>query len=158
MNGWKERIQRAFIGVHGDTRDEVQVRASKEMQAALEKPVEPPLQALRKHIEEQFEKVRQPHEVPPRVEKSPLELSEHRVYDERDQQTFEHRAQTLARHACNVVHTRHRSRLSHRQHWFVGDLNAPAPDVNRLYEEALRSLGYGTEVETEQQQKKGAAA
>jgi hypothetical protein len=55
MSGWRERIQQAFIAVHGDSRDGVQVRASRELAAEIEKPVEPRLELIRKRIGEQFE-------------------------------------------------------------------------------------------------------
>lgn len=59
MSGWKERIQRAFISVHGDTRDAVQVRASKEMMEALTTPVTPEVEkksALKSDEQHVFDK------------------------------------------------------------------------------------------------------
>ncbi len=55
----RELIAARFKDIHGDVRDEAQVRASREMLAEIEKPEGTPIDAIRKHVAEQFNKARQ---------------------------------------------------------------------------------------------------
>ena len=118
MSGWKERIQRAFISVHGDTRDAVQVRASKEMMEALTRPVVPA------------------------AEKPTPTLQEQQVFDERAKQAFEQRAQALAHCALRSTRLYTHQALRRGVHQCF-EVTAPVETAEELFRQGLKQLSEG---------------
>ena len=110
----RERIRQAFVNqVHGDVRDEAQVRASREMLAAI---TEPPAQV---------------------EQNDPLEVE--KVDAEHDERAFHVRSKYLSHAALRSVHiSSHRilRRGVHQCH----EVTAPVETAEELFRQALRHL------------------
>jgi hypothetical protein len=138
MSGWKERIQQAFIVVHNDVRNAEEVRASREMLAEIEKPVEPPLQDIRRHIEEQFNHARQTHATPVQVEQSsPLKIKTE--YGQQEERVFHTRARYFSHAALRSVHINPHWVLQRGVHQCFA-VEAPCESASELFEQALKQL------------------
>jgi len=110
----RERIRQAFVNqVHGDVRDEEQVRASREMIAAI---TEPPAQAEQNN--------------PVKAEK---------VDAEHDQQTFDVRSKYLSHAALRSVHINSHRVLPRGVHQCYV-VEAPTESATELFAQALRHL------------------
>jgi hypothetical protein len=139
--GWKERIQQAFIAVHGDKRDSEQVRASRQMVEELSQPVEPPLETVRKRIAGEFARVHDDlakclrEETKPAVEESRLLKTE---YGEQQERVFCTRAKYLSRAALRSGHVHYRTLRRDLHHCYVAE--APTETVAELFAQALRQL------------------
>jgi hypothetical protein len=139
----RERIRQAFVTqVHGDVRDEVQVRASREMLAEIEKPVGRPIEAIRKHVAEEFDKARQtpqPMTEPPAQVEQNNPVNTENEYAEHDERAFHVRSKCLSHAALRSVHiTSHRilRRGVHQCH----EVTAPVETAEELFRQALRHL------------------
>src|SRR5271165_2846102 len=92
----RELIAARFKDIHGDVRDEAQVRASREMLAEIEKPEGTPIDAIRKHVAEQFNKARRTATEPAQVEQNdPLKAEKEDA--EHDERAFDVRSKYLSR-------------------------------------------------------------
>ena len=111
----RERIRQAFVNqVHGDVRDEVQVRASREMLAAI---TEPPAQM---------------------EQDKPLKTEN--VDAEHEERAFHVRSKYLSHAALRSVHINsHRVLPRGVHHCYV--VEAPSESADELFEQALRQLG-----------------
>ena len=110
----RERIRQAFVNqVHGDVRDEVQVRASREMLAAI---TEPPAQV---------------------EQNNPLKTEN--VDAEHDEHAFHVRSKYLSHAALRSVHINSHRVLPPGVHrCYV--VEVPTESANELFEQALRQL------------------
>jgi hypothetical protein len=111
----RERIRQAFVNqVHGDVRDAEQVRASREMLAAI---AEPP---------EQVE------------QNNPLKAE--KVDAEHDERAFHARSKYLSDAALRSVHINSRRVLPRGVHQCYV-VETPTESASELFEQALRQLG-----------------
>jgi hypothetical protein len=111
----RERIRQAFVNqVHGDVRDEAQVRASQEMLAEI---TEPPAQAEQNNLR-----------------KKENSCGEH------DERTFHARSKGLAHAALLSVHINSQRMLPRGVHQCYV-VEAPSESANELFEQALKQLG-----------------
>jgi hypothetical protein len=111
----RERIRQAFVTqVHGDVRDEEQVRASREMLAAITKP-------------------------PAQVEQSNL-LKTKTEYSEQNEQAFHTRAQYFSHAALRSTQIRSHRVLPRGVHQCYV-VETPTESASELFEQALRQLG-----------------
>ena len=113
----RERIRQAFVNqVHGDVRDEAQVRASREMLADNRKP-KPPATAVEQN--------------------NPLKTEN--VDAEHEERAFHVRSKYLSHAALRSVHINSHRVLPRGVHQcFV--VEAPTESANELFEQALRQL------------------
>ncbi len=110
----RERIRQAFVNqVHGDVRDEVQVRASREMLAAI---TEPPAQVEQNN--------------PPNAEN---------VSAEHNERAFEVRSKYLSHAALRSVHINSHRVLPRGVHQCYV-VEAPTESADELIQQALRHL------------------
>lgn len=140
----RECIRQAFVTqVHGDVRDEEQVRASREMLAEIEKPVGRPIEAIRKHVTEQFDKARQTvqpiNERPAQAEENTT-LKTENAYAEHEERAFHVRSKHLSHAALRSVHINSHQVLPRGVHQCY-EVEAPIESANELFEQALRQLG-----------------
>jgi hypothetical protein len=139
----RERIRQAFVTqVHGDVRDEAQVRASREMIAEIEKPEGSPIDAIRKHVAEQFDNARQtaqPITEPPAQAEQNKPLKTENVYAEHDGRAFHVRSKYLSHAALRSVHINsHRVLPRGVNQCYV--VEAPTESASELFEQALRQM------------------
>ena len=139
----RERIRQAFVNqVHGDVRDEAQVRASREMLAEIEKPEGSPIDAIRKHVGEQFDKARQTAQAitePPAQVEQNNPLKTENVYAEHDERAFHVRSKYLSHAALRSVHINSHRVLPRGVHQCYV-VEAPTESANELFEQALRQM------------------
>jgi hypothetical protein len=110
----RERIRQAFVTqVHGDVRDEAQVRASREMLAAI---TEPPAQV---------------------EQNNPLKAE--KVDAERDERAFDVRAKYLSHAALRSVQFHSHAVLRRGVHQ-CHEVTAPVETAEELFRQALRHL------------------
>ena len=110
----QERIRQAFVNqVHGDVRDEEQVRASREMLAAI---TEPPAQAEQNNL-----------------------LKKENSCEEHDEHAFHVRSQYLSHAALRSVHINSHRVLPRGVHQCYV-VEAPTETVAELFAQALRQL------------------
>jgi hypothetical protein len=140
----RERIRQAFVNqVHGDVRDEAQVRASREMLAEIEKPVGRPIEAIRKHVTEEFDRARQtpqPITEPPAQVEQNNPLRTENVDAEHEERAFHARSKYLSHAALRSVHINSHRVLPRGVHQCYL-VEAPTESANELFEQALRQLG-----------------
>lgn len=138
----RELIAARFKDIHGDVRDEVQVRASREMLAEIEKPEGTPIDAIRKHVAEQFDKVRQTAqpitERPAQAEQNNQFKTEN-VYAEHEERAFYVRSKYLSHAALRSPHIRSDRTLPRGVHQCYV-VEAPTESAAELFEQALRQL------------------
>ena len=139
----RERIRQAFVDqVHGDVRDEEQVRASREMLAEIEKPEGSPINAIRKHVAEQFDKARQTPqpitELPEQGDQNSL-LNTKILYGEHEERTFHVRSKYLSHAALRSVHI-HSHRVLRRDLRECYLVETPTESATELFAQALRQL------------------
>jgi hypothetical protein len=139
----RERIRLAFVNqVHGDLRDEAQVRASREMIAEIEKPVGRPIEAIRKHFTEEFDKARQtpqPITEPPAQAAQNSPLKAENEYAEHDERAFHVRSNYLSHAALRSVHINSHQVLPRGVHQCYL-VEAPTESIGELFEQALKQL------------------
>jgi hypothetical protein len=111
----RERIRQAFVTqVHGDVRDEEQVRASREMLAAI---TEPPEQAEHDNL-----------------------LKKENLCGEHDERAFDVRSKYLSHAALRSVHINSHRVLPRGVHQCYV-VEAPTEGAAELFAQALRQLG-----------------
>ena len=110
----RERIRQAFVTqVHGDVRDEEQVRASREMLAAI---TEPPAQAEQNNL-----------------------LKKENSCGEHDERAFHARSKYLSHAALRAVHINSHRVLPRGVHQCYV-VEAPTESIGELFEQALKQL------------------
>ena len=139
----RERIRQAFVTqVHGDVRDEAQVRASREMLAEIEKPEGTPIDAIRKHVAEQFNKARQtpqPITEPPAQAEQNNPLKTENVDAEDEERAFHVRSKYLSHAALRSVQFHSHAALRRGVHQ-CHEVTAPLETAEELFRQALRHL------------------
>ena len=120
----RELIASRFKEVHGDVRDADQVRASQELVKSL---------ADAETVEVEL------------VETEEVGEPQPQEYTETEAAKFDQKAEILATVACNIIPAY--LRCPRQRHWWAGSIDGPTPDVERLYADALRSLGVEVEKE-----------
>jgi hypothetical protein len=139
----RERIRQAFVNqVHGDVRDEAQVRASREMLAEIEKPEGSPIDAIRKHVAEQFDNARQtaqPITEPPAHVEQNNPLKKKNSYGEHDERAFHVRSKYLSHASLRSVHINSHRVLPRGVHQ-CHVVEAPTESASELFEQALRQM------------------
>jgi hypothetical protein len=109
----RELIAARFKEVHGDVRDAAGVRASREMAAEIEKPVERPIEVIRKA---------------------------ENAYDEQEERAFHLHSEYLSGAALRSGHI-HSHRVLPRGVHQCYVVEAPSESASELIEQALRQMG-----------------